>query len=209
LPDASVFSGAHATLYISAASITLTGWIWLDLLVPPPRAALLTPPPLVPLTPLSHSSTTPQNTPRPQRTRRHSLSLNYGEKPVNDHEEFCDAKVNAPCVTRDHSGGCSLWYNVGYNCDTNPQKQPNCNAGYVYSGDNSGDHVILVPTTPTRGLEDLTDAAKSQGVIAKTQHLWTAFWTDSVNKKSGTSGLTGFESKTTGALVINNPFYRE
>jgi len=141
--------------------------------------------------------------------RRYSLSLNYGEDPVNDHEEFCDAPVNAPCITKDHTGGCSLWYNVIYNC---PTVQPlRCAKGYIYSGDNDKTgHVILVPTEPARGLEDLTDPAKSKNVIAKTEHLWTAFWTDSVNKQSGTGkGNTGFESKTTGALVINPPFYRE
>lgn len=66
----------------------------------------------------------------------------------------------------------------------------------------------MVPTVPTRGIEDIIDNDFNAKV--STSSLWSHFWQESTATPptTGGSGQEGFPDAQ-GALVINTPWYRE
>ncbi len=106
--------------------------------------------------------------------------------------------------------GCSLYDEAVYTrCNETIQKA-RCNEfHYVYLGNYAqGSHVIMVPTLPARGIEDIMDNAFN--TTLKTAALWQHFWQESTSTPptTGGSGNAGF-ADAEGALVINTPWYRE
>jgi hypothetical protein len=66
----------------------------------------------------------------------------------------------------------------------------------------------MVPTLPTRGIEDIIDNNYNANV--NTASMWSHFWADSTSNPptTGGNGHDGFPDAK-GALVINTPWYRE
>lgn len=131
-------------------------------------------------------------------------AMNYGETPTADHKTTCDKAPNTDCWGAHE--GCSLWNEALDRCN-DPHQQARCNSrNYVYTGNYKTNHVIMIPTTPTRGIEDIE--GNDFKAATNTAPLWGYFWADSMAGTTGGDGKQGL-SDATGALTMNTPWFRE